>query len=59
MMSENLIGLLDEFHKFTVKIKIQEILNTLVKDDRVHDVIDADVVFDYYNKMHEHFEKEP
>ena len=59
MVSENLIGLLDELQKFTVKIKIQQILDTLVKDERVHEVIDADKVFDYYNKMHEHFAKNP
>ena len=59
MMSENLIELLDEFQKFTVKIKIQQILDTMVKDDRVHKVIDADKVFDYYNKMYEHFAKKP
>lgn len=59
MMSENLIELLDEFQKFTVKLKIQQILDTLVKDERVHDVIDADMVFDYYNKMHKHFAKNP
>ena len=59
MVSENLIGLLDELQKFTVKVKVQQILDTLVKDERVHEVIDADKVFDYYNKMHEHFEKHP
>jgi hypothetical protein len=59
MMSEKLIGLLDEFQKFAVKLKIQQILDTLVKDDRVHEVIDADKVFDYHNKMREHFTKNP
>lgn len=59
MVSENLIGLLDELQKFTVKVKIQQILDTLVKDERIHEVIDADKVFDYYNKMHEHFAKNP
>lgn len=59
MVSENLIGLLDELQKFTVKVKIQQILDTMVKGERVHKVIDADVVFDYYNKMHEEFAKNP
>ena len=58
-MSENLINFLDELQKFIVKVKIQQILDTLVKDDRVHEVIDADKVFDYYNKMHEEFAKNP
>ena len=31
----------------------------MVKDERVHEVIDADTVFDYYNKMHEEFTKNP
>lgn len=59
MISENLIGFLDELQQFTLKLKIQQILDTMVKDDRVHEVIDADKVFDYYNKMHEEFSKNP
>lgn len=42
-----------------MKIKVQEVLNTLVKDERVHEVLDADVVLEYYEKMYEHFEKNP
>lgn len=42
-----------------MKIKIQETINSLIKDDRVHNVIDADVVLEYYEKMHEHFDKIP
>lgn len=33
--------------------------NTLIKDDRVHNVIDADIIVDYYEKMHERFDKNP
>ena len=42
-----------------MKIKIQETINTLIKDDRVHNVIDADIVVDYYEKMYYHFDKNP
>lgn len=42
-----------------MKIKIQETINTLIKDDRVHNVIDADIVVDYYEKMYYHFDKIP
>lgn len=59
MMTDNLLEFLTELQKFTVKIKIQETINTLIKDDRVHNVIDADTVVDYYEKMHEHFDKIP
>lgn len=58
-MTDNLLEFLNELQKFTVKIKIQETINTLIKDDRVHNVIDADVVLEYYEKMHEHFDKIP
>ena len=59
MVTDNLLEFLNDFQKFVLKTKIQQILDTLVKDDRVHEVIDADKVFDYYNKMHEEFAKHP
>lgn len=59
MITNNLLEFLNEFQKFTIKIKIQETINSLIKDDRVHNVIDADVVLEYYEKMHEHFDKIP
>lgn len=59
MITNNLLEFLNDLQKFTVKIKIQETINTLIKDDRVHNVIDADVVLEYYEKMHEHFDKIP
>ena len=59
MITDNLLEFLNDFQKFALKIKIQQILDTMVKDDRVHEVIDADTVFDYYNKMHEEFTKNP
>lgn len=59
MVTDNLLEFLNDFQKFALKIKIQQILDTMVKDDRVHEVIDADKVFDYYNKMYEEFAKNP
>lgn len=59
MVIDNLLEFLNDFQKFALKIRIQEVLDTMVKDDRVHEVIDADKVFDYYNKMHEEFAKNP
>ena len=59
MITNNLLEFLNEIQKFAVRIKIQEIINSLIKDDRVHNVIDADVVLEYYEKMHEHFDKNP
>ena len=59
MVTDNLLEFLNDFQKFALKIKIQQILDTMVKDDRVHEVIDADKVLDYYNKMHEEFSKNP
>ena len=59
MMTEKFNRVLDEFQKITVKLKIQQILDTMVKDDRVHEIIDADKAFDYYNKIHELFAKNP
>lgn len=58
-MYENLFNLLDASQKLTIKIKIQTMLCQLVKDERVHEILDADVVLDYYEKMYEHFEKNP
>lgn len=58
-MYENLFNLLDESQKLTMKIKIQTMLCQLVKDERVHEILDADVVLDYYEKMYEHYEKNP
>lgn len=34
-MLEELLDFLNELQKFTVKIKIQETINSLIKDDRV------------------------
>ena len=59
MATDNLLEFLNDFQKFALKIKIQQFLDTMVKDERVHEVIDADKVFDYYNKMHEEFTKNP
>lgn len=59
MITNNLLEFLNEIQKFAVRIKIQETINSLIKDDRVHNVIDADVVLEYYEKMHEHFDKIP
>lgn len=42
-----------------MKIKVQEVLNALCTDERVHEILDADIVLEYYEKMHEHFEKNP
>lgn len=58
-MTEELLEFLNEIQKFAVRIKIQEIINSLIKDDRVHNIINADVVLEYYEKMHEHFDKIP
>lgn len=59
MITNNLLEFLNEIQKFAVRIKIQEIINSLIKDDRVHNVIDADIVVDYYEKMYYHFDKIP
>lgn len=59
MITDNLLEFLNEIQKFAVKIKIQETINSLIKDDRVHNIINADVVLEYYEKMHEHFDKIP
>lgn len=59
MVTDNLFNLIDDLQKVAMKIKVQEVLNTLVKDERVHEVLDADVVLEYYEKMYEHFEKNP
>lgn len=58
-MYENLFNLLDESQKLTMKIKVQSILCQMVKDERVHEILDADVVLEYYEKMYDHFEKHP
>lgn len=58
-MTEELLEFLNEIQKFAVRIKIQETINSLIKDDRVHNIINADVVLEYYEKMHEHFDKIP
>ena len=49
-MTENLLEFLNEIQKFAVRIKIQETINSLIKDDRVHNIINADTVIDYYEK---------
>jgi hypothetical protein len=59
MITNNLLEFLNDLQKFTVKIKIQETINSLIKDDRVHNVIDADIIIEYYEKMYEHFDKIP
>ena len=59
MIINYLLEFLNELQKFTIKIKIQETINSLIKDDRVHNIINADVVLEYYEKMHEHFDKNP
>lgn len=59
MVTDNLLEFLNDFQEFALKVKIQQILDTMVKDDRVHEVIDADKVFDYYNEMYEEFAKNP
>lgn len=58
-MYENLFNLINDLQKFAIKIKVQEVLNTLVKDERIHEILDADVVLEYYKKMYAHFEKHP
>lgn len=58
-MYENLFNLLDASPKLTIKIKTQTMLCQLIKDERVHEILDADVVLDYYEKMCEHYEKNP
>ena len=58
-MSENLLDFLNEIQKFAIKIKIQETVNSLVKNDRVHDVVNADIIMEYYEKMHKHFDNNP
>ena len=58
-MYENLFNLIDDLQKAAMKIKIQEVLNTLCEDERVHEILDADIMLEYYEKMHEHFEKNP
>lgn len=59
MVTDNLLEFLNDFQKFALKAKVQNILDTLVKDGRVHDVLNADMVIEYYNKMYEHYERSP
>lgn len=59
MITNNLLEFLNEIQKFAVRIKIQETINSLIKDDRVHNIINADVVLEYYEKIHERFDKIP
>lgn len=58
-MYENLFNLIDDLQKVAMKIKVQEVLNKMVKDERVHEILDADIVLEYYEKMYEHFKKNP
>lgn len=58
-MYENLFNLIDDLQKATMKIKVQEVLNEMVKDERVREILDADVVMAYYEKMYKHFEEHP
>lgn len=55
-MYENLFNLIDDLQKVAIKIKIQEVLNTLCKDERVHEILEADVV-DGYNRNVYHLNK--
>lgn len=59
MITDNLLEFLNEIQKFAVRIKIQETINSLIKDDRVHNIINADAIVEYYEKMYEHFDKIP
>jgi hypothetical protein len=59
MVTDNLLEFLNEIQKLALKAKVQNILDISVKDDRVHDVLNADVVIKYYTKMYEHYEKNP
>lgn len=59
MITNNLLEFLNEIQKLAVRIKTQEIINSLIKDDRIHNIINADVILEYYEKMHEHFDKNP
>lgn len=58
-MYENLFNLIDDLQKAAMKIKVQEVSNTLCTDERVHEILDADIMLEYYEKMHKHFEKNP
>lgn len=58
-MAEELLDFLNEIQKLAIKIKIQEVINSLVKDERVNKIINADMVIKYYEKMYEHFDKIP
>lgn len=58
-MYENLFNLIDDLQKVAIKIKVQEVLNEMVKDERVREILDADVVMEYYEKMYKHFEEHP
>lgn len=53
-MYENLFNLIDDLQKAAMKIKVQEVLNALCTDERVHEILDADIMLEYYEKMHEH-----
>ena len=59
MVTDNLFEFLDVIQSLPLKAKVQNILDMSVKDDRVHDVLNADVVIKYYTKMYEHYEKNP
>lgn len=50
-MYENLFNLIDDLQKAAMKIKVQEVLNALCTDERVHEILDADIVLEYYEKM--------
>lgn len=58
-MYENLFNLIDDLQKIHYKIAVQEVLNERVKDERVREILDADVVMEYYEKMYKHFEEHP
>ena len=51
MVTDNLLELLNDFQKLALKAKVQNILDMLIKDDRVHDVLNADMVIEYYTKF--------
>lgn len=58
-MYENLFNRIDDLQKVAIKIKVQEVLNTLCTDEEVHEILNADIVLAYYEKMFEHYEKNP
>ena len=48
MVTDNLLEFLNDFQKFALKIRIQQILDTMVKDDRVHEVKEEMACYDWF-----------